>query len=282
MTLHFISGLPRSGSTLLAAILRQNPRFHAGMSSPLHAIVSQTQIAVSRRTEGALFLTEAQRRALIAAPFAAYYADNPRPVVFDTSRSWTEKLPLIADLFATAKVICCVREPAWIIDSIERLLRRNPFDLSGIFGYQPAGNPFARAEGLMGQGGMIGHALASLQGAYFGESAERLLVLEYQALCRTPATALGAIHAFLDEPWFNYDFENLHYEAEAFDAEMGTPGLHEVRGPVGWRPRRSILPPALIARYAETPFWRDRTANRGATCVTCAEPAAIDMRAAAE
>jgi len=27
---HFISGLPRSGSTLLAAILRQNLRFHAG------------------------------------------------------------------------------------------------------------------------------------------------------------------------------------------------------------------------------------------------------------
>ncbi|MBD9680249.1 sulfotransferase, partial [Pseudomonas sp. PDM18] len=32
---HFISGLPRSGSTLLSAILLQNPRFHAGMSSPV-------------------------------------------------------------------------------------------------------------------------------------------------------------------------------------------------------------------------------------------------------
>jgi sulfotransferase len=36
--LHFISGLPRSGSTLLAAILRQNPRFHSGMSSPVGAL----------------------------------------------------------------------------------------------------------------------------------------------------------------------------------------------------------------------------------------------------
>ena len=32
--MHFISGLPRSGSTLLSAILRQNPRFYAAMSSP--------------------------------------------------------------------------------------------------------------------------------------------------------------------------------------------------------------------------------------------------------
>jgi sulfotransferase len=30
--LHFISGLPRSGSTLLAALLRQNPFLHAGQN----------------------------------------------------------------------------------------------------------------------------------------------------------------------------------------------------------------------------------------------------------
>ena len=38
--IHFISGLPRSGSTLLAAILRQNPDFHAAMTSPVGALFS--------------------------------------------------------------------------------------------------------------------------------------------------------------------------------------------------------------------------------------------------
>ncbi|MGI4764644.1 MAG: sulfotransferase, partial [Janthinobacterium lividum] len=33
--MHFISGLPRSGSTLLAALLRQNPTVHAHISSPV-------------------------------------------------------------------------------------------------------------------------------------------------------------------------------------------------------------------------------------------------------
>jgi sulfotransferase len=37
--IHFISGLPRSGSTLLSAILRQNPRFHAGMTGPVGSLV---------------------------------------------------------------------------------------------------------------------------------------------------------------------------------------------------------------------------------------------------
>jgi sulfotransferase len=37
---HFISGLPRSGSTLLSALLLQNPRFHAGMTSPVGTLFS--------------------------------------------------------------------------------------------------------------------------------------------------------------------------------------------------------------------------------------------------
>ena len=37
--IHFISGLPRSGSTLLAAILRQNPRFYANMSGPICSLL---------------------------------------------------------------------------------------------------------------------------------------------------------------------------------------------------------------------------------------------------
>ena len=44
---HFISGLPRSGSTLLSAILRQNPRFHAGVSSPVGAFFSSVLANVS-------------------------------------------------------------------------------------------------------------------------------------------------------------------------------------------------------------------------------------------
>ena len=35
---HFISGLPRSGTTLLSAILRQNPRFHANVTSPVASL----------------------------------------------------------------------------------------------------------------------------------------------------------------------------------------------------------------------------------------------------
>jgi sulfotransferase len=67
---HFISGLPRSGSTLLAAILRQNPRFHAGMTSPVGAMYMALEGTMSRRNETAVFIEEAQRRSVLKGLFA--------------------------------------------------------------------------------------------------------------------------------------------------------------------------------------------------------------------
>lgn len=47
MVLHFISGLPCSGSTLLSGILKQNPEFHAGMSSPVGSLINCATLITS-------------------------------------------------------------------------------------------------------------------------------------------------------------------------------------------------------------------------------------------
>jgi hypothetical protein len=124
--IHFIFGLPRSGSTLLAALPRQNPRISAGMTSPVGFLFNAMAAAMSQRNEGAVFIDEAQRIRLLRACFEAYYADiSPTQVVFDTNRLWTTKMRALATLFPRSRVICCVRNPAWVVDSIERLIRHN-------------------------------------------------------------------------------------------------------------------------------------------------------------
>jgi sulfotransferase len=97
--LHFISGLPRSGSTLLAALLRQNPRFSAGMSSPVHALFRAMLNETSARNEGSVFIDNDIRKRLLAAVFEACYAEAaPETVIFDTNRGWTTKLPPLVEL----------------------------------------------------------------------------------------------------------------------------------------------------------------------------------------
>src|SRR5271163_3513511 len=94
--IHFIAGLPRSGSTLLSAILRQNPRFHAGMTGPVGSMIEALLRNMSMSNEFSVFITDAQREALLRNVFATFYAGIPeRHVVFDSNRMWCAKLPLI-------------------------------------------------------------------------------------------------------------------------------------------------------------------------------------------
>jgi sulfotransferase len=258
--IHFISGLPRSGSTLLAALLRQNPRFSAGMTSPVASLFNAMLRETSQRNEAAVFIGDELRERLLRAVFETYYADiHPEKVVFDTNRQWTTKLPALTRLFPAAKVVCCVRNPAWVIDSIEQLIRRNAFELSGIFSYDPGGTVYSRADGLAGGNGMVGFALNALREAVYGEHRERLLLVRYESLTANPLGALAAIYDFIGEPLCAHDPGHIEpcYDMVEFDLRLGTPGLHDVRGAVRPNTRATVLPPDLFERYAGLAFWQE-------------------------
>src|SRR3569833_1438580 len=111
---HFISGLPRSGSTLLAAILNQNPRFRAGMTSPLADIMGVVMAEASSKNDFSFALSEEQRFSLLRGLAENLYAGRARAdVVFDTSRLWCSRMRLRETLFPQGKVIACVRNLSW-------------------------------------------------------------------------------------------------------------------------------------------------------------------------
>jgi sulfotransferase len=257
--LHFISGLPRSGSTLLAGVLRQNPRFHAAMTGPVGTLFGVVHAAMGAHNETALFLREGQKRDLLRGLFEAYYRPQAeKAVVFDTNRAWTARLPALLALFPDAKLLCCVRDVAWVMDSIERLVRANAFEPSRLFATaEERATVFSRVEALAHRDRLVGFAWSALKEAYYGEHSKSLLLLEYDILCQRPRDTLRLVYEFLGEPWHEHDFENVEYAEPEFDAQLTTTGLHTVRRKVEWRPRRTVLPPDLFAKYAGLAFWRD-------------------------
>ena len=96
-------------------------------------------------------------------------------MVFDTNRNWRATLPLITELFPRAKVICGVREIPWILDSVELLIRKNKYQPSGIFSFEPGGTVYWRVEGLAAPNGMVGFAWNALREAFCCEQAGCLL-----------------------------------------------------------------------------------------------------------
>ena len=83
---HFISGLPRAGSTLLAAIFNQNPRFRAGMTSPLADIMGVVMAEASSKNDFSFDVSDDQRVAVLRGLVENFYAGQADAGEFAISR----------------------------------------------------------------------------------------------------------------------------------------------------------------------------------------------------
>ena len=261
---HFISGLPRSGSTLLAGILRQNPQFHAAMSSPVAPMMNGALEQMGAGGEFSSFFDQAKRKRICRSLFEAYYTDEiseplAPSIIFDTNRIWTARLHQLVELYDDFKMICCVRNPAWIMDSFEVIYRKNPFDYSRMYSPQSRQTVYSRCEAQINAAGTVGSAWTALKEAYYGEYSNRLLLIDYDLLTQQPQRAIQLIYQFLDEKEYQHDFDNISYDENEFDQNLGVKGLHTVKKKVKFTPRRSILPPDLFQKYSDMAFWLDTT-----------------------
>ena len=252
---HFITGLPRSGSTLLAAILQQNPDFYAGMTSPVGSLTYALRNVMSQNIEVSTRTTDQQRGAILRGVFDNYYDGMPESVVFDTNRGWSARIPELTTIFPNAKLIATVRSPAWIIDSFERVMRENPLRHSRIAA-GAGSNVAIRSKAMMSADGVVGSALGNLLEALSGPDQHRLLIVEYDALCLNPKETLRSIYRFLHEPEFEHDFNSVEYRQDDFDDALQTPGLHTVTGAVEVKPRETLLPFDIFQSLSSQAFWR--------------------------
>ena len=122
----FISGLPRSGSTLLSNLLKQNPNFYADISSPVSHLL-QESIHIMNNSQSSVNIDNQRRESVLKSIVTGYYNQIDKNVIFDTSRDWTSKTSLLKSLYPYTKIICCVRDIVSILDSFERLYLKNPY-----------------------------------------------------------------------------------------------------------------------------------------------------------
>lgn len=255
---HFISGLPRSGSTLLSAIIQQNPRCYAGMTSPLLGLISGALEYMGAGGEFYSAFDNIKRKQICSGLFDSYYADElEHDLIFDTNRMWAARLHQLVEMYDDFKVICCVRNPAWIMDSFERVYRQNPFNYSQMYTPQSRQTVYSRCESMANSMGTVGSAWTALKEAYYGEYSEKLLLIDYDVLVQKPEQCIRLLYQFLDEEEYSHDFNHIEYDDRGFDNNIGAEGLHKVKSKVSYKPRRTILPPELFKEYSEMAFWQD-------------------------
>ena len=253
---HFISGLPRSGSTLLTSILNQNPIFYSNISNPLARFV-RSIVTESHAGPGYhLQCPENKRLELIQNLVSTYHSDITQEVCFNTNRGWTSLLPILEKTHAESKVICCVRDINWILDSFETLFKKNPFTLSKMYSEEEAATVYTRAYSLMSPGHTIRFAYDSLKEAITGPNKSRVMLLEYEQLARNPEQSMRAVYNFIREPYYDHDFTNVAASYDEYDIEAGITGLHTIRKEVKYIARDPILPPDLWNDFSNLEVWR--------------------------
>jgi sulfotransferase len=191
-------------------------------------------------------------------------------VIFDTNRLWSAKMPAVVELFPQAKVIACVRNVAWVMDSLERLYRADPYEQTRLFrDFGERATVYTRVEALANRNRMVGFAWTAIKEAFYSEQAGSLLVVDYELLAAAPAKVLPLVYQFIGQPWYEgHDFDNLVYDAPEFDEALGIKGLHKVRPKVSLDHRPTVLPPDLFAQYQDMSFWLDMGNSRASVITT--------------
>jgi len=256
---NFISGLPRSGSTLLSSILKQNPKFSTSITDPLfdycQSIIRETNVSAGMRK----IVSEEKVKTVIKGIFESFY-ENPDMVYFNTNRSWSSNTPLLKDLFPDFKMIVCVREVPWILDSFESLNSKNPYTLKSIYHHQELKSVYERTYMLMGNipnyTGYVHSPLNMLKQSIFSNENQNICYVEYETLVSDPISTLKKIYYFLEEDWYNHDFENIEDSYPEFDNAVGISGLHNVRKVIGFDQRKPILPIDLWNQFNDETFWK--------------------------
>ena len=213
-----VTGLPRSGSTLLCNVLNQNPDFWASSTSPVPMMVAALSNVISHSDEIRGLLerddnTTARCTATAKAVVDAWYQDEDRHV-FDKSRGWTFHALLLREMFPQAKIIATVRDLRNVFGSVEKQHRKNPI-------FDQGGNPnektiLSRADSMLSPDGFIGQCVVGVMDLA-ARMPEAVHVVVYEKLASDPRHELRRLYEFLELEWFEHDLDNV--ENVATDAD---------------------------------------------------------------
>lgn len=252
---HFISGFPRAGSSLLAAILNQNPRFSAGIRSPLQDICLKMTRAGSSEFQS--FLPQEKTAKLCRGLFDNYHDD--KPVVFDTNRAWLLNDSLLKTLYPEHKMILCVRSIIDVLNSFEHIHKKNPLLLTGMYPEEYGKTVFSRCGAMMAAGGPVFEPWQAMR-EYLATTENPPLIIEYESLAKNPAGTMKLLYDHIGEEYFQHDFNDCGSSADEYDMLLRTPGLHTTRSKVEYIEEKMLLPEMVVKQFKNPDnvyeFWR--------------------------
>ena len=261
-TYFFLSGLPRSGITLLGAILEQNPDIYVGATSPvLEFLVNFDNTFKFNKTYHAFPKEDFRVRTISRIP-DDWYSDVDKPIIIDKNHGWTGAISY-AELFSgNIKIICTVRSILEILSSWIILNRKSPdsFIDKELKSLNFALTDDYRCDLLMRENhGNVEQSLYALNKG-LTEHPNYLHLIEYDDLINNTENIINEIYRFLELPTYKHKYDNIEHINLENDLSHGMPEMHKVKPTISRSENNplDILSERIIKKYSDLEFWRKK------------------------
>lgn len=226
-TLNLITGLPRSGGSVVASILSQNPALQGDANSHLPHIIT----LLHQAWQGATDIAPEVRRDVMRGVIQGYYQSGAASTVFAKSLAWVPMIPLLESVLDTQlKIIVCVRNPAEILTSLERSRLQDPMHMSEAdIVLKDKSNLSSRCFFYASPEGILGSTHTHLKDAVIKGYLDRMLFVDYGLFCGSPRSQTERIYDFFELPEYQHDFQNIPTLVKGVRPELQKTGVNCVQ-----------------------------------------------------
>ena len=250
-----LSGLPRSGSTVLSSMLNQHPEIHATTTSPIADLLGMVNENWPNLSAAVLDKNPIQYQNIITGIVDGAYTHIDKPIIVDKNRLWPRYGNFIRPAFGyKPKIICTVRNIPEVLASYILLIQKNNnkttfVDRDLIESNIPVNNK-TRCKLLWEK--YVGHPYKSLMiGKNSGEV--DMLYVDYDDIVNNGQATLDAICNFIEIDSYILNSNNLQPMDENDKFHGGIDGLHHIRPILA----RTSPPPEEVLGKELTQYYRD-------------------------
>ena len=223
----FQAGMPRSGSTVMSAVLDQNPQVHAAQHSPVCQIM--WDLHVSCQVNAAEQLHASGRgdfQADLIGSIPGRFWTDATGVVVDKCMTWTlpDNLALIRRYITDRpKILILDRPDDDVIESFRGVYNRACMEFDEDRWRLPGSQPVARSR-------------EAVEWARSCPEDGTFHFVNFDDWMTDPPGIIAGIYKFFNWKPFAHDFQRIVTNHPEDDQVHGVPGLHDVRRTVSLRP----------------------------------------------
>ena len=249
--LFFLVAQPRSGNTLFASIMNQNPEIAATPNSITLEIIKD--LFLLKQTD--VFQNFPDHRSLdnvLDSVYDTYYKDWPQRIIIDRGPVTTiGNFELMQKHFKRPfKCIVLLRDLMDVLASYMQWYTENPDAFPNRFGLQTDEEKLAM---IMNSQGGVAKELEAIKNSY--NYKDMCHYVKYDDIVNNPEQEFRKIYQFIGEPYFNHRFNNLdpvNVNGLSYDDKIVGSNMHKLfDGPVRkvYNPYIEKIPESIKERY---------------------------------